>query len=61
LLDSPQIHNAIPDTQSDIREKVMGGKSSGIVNTDFLSMAADDKFFIGEEFVIKKRKKRQIN
>jgi len=53
LLDSPQIHNAIPDTQTDIREKVMGGKASGIVNIDFLSMAADDQYYIGEEFLQK--------
>jgi len=38
----------------------MGGKSSGIVNTDFLSMGADDKFFIGEEFVMKNGKKGKL-
>jgi len=53
LLDSPEILKAMPDTQSEIREKVMGKSSSGkVAAKDFLTMAANDKVLLGEEYFI---------
>jgi len=53
LLNSPEILKAIPDTQAEIREKVMGKSASGKTPAkDFLTLAANDKILLGEEYFV---------
>jgi len=53
LLNSPEILKALPDTQEEIREKVMGKSSTGKVSSkDFLTMAPEDKVLLSEDFFV---------